>query len=83
MSVTDLIALLSGFTGIITAIGVLIANIQQNKKTAALLDYRMSQVERKLDEHNGYSKKISEIELALVGIQKDLSYLREERETNG
>lgn len=83
MSVTDLIALLSGFTGIITAIGVLIANIQQNKKTAALLDYRMSQVERKLDEHNGYSKKISEIELALVGIQKDLSYLRGERETNG
>lgn len=78
MGITDLIALLSGFAGIITAIGVLIANIQQNKKTAALLDYRMSQVERKLDDHNGYARKITEVELAIVAIQKDIAYLREQ-----
>lgn len=76
MSPTDFIAVVSGITGVITAIGVLIANIQQNKKTAALLDYRMQQVERKIDVHNGYACRFEEIEKAIVAIQKDIEFLR-------
>lgn len=77
MTVPDFIALVSGLTGVITAIGVLIANVQQNKKTMALLDYRMTSVEKKIDSHNAYSDKISAIEIAIVAIQKDISFLKE------
>lgn len=76
MSGAELVALLSGIAGIITAIGVLIANIQQNKKTTALLDYRMKKVEEKLDEHNGYAEKLGSIEIAIVAIQKDIEYIK-------
>lgn len=76
MSVPDFIAIISGITGVITAIGVLIANIQQNKKTAALLDYRMQQVEKKIDIHNGYAKRFEEIEIAITAIQKDIEFIR-------
>lgn len=76
MSVPDFIGVVSGITGVITAIGVLIANIQQNKKTAALLDYRMQQVEKKLDIHNGYAEKLGNIEVAMVAMQKDIEYLK-------
>lgn len=77
MSVQDFIALVSGITAFITAIGVLIVNIMQNKKTGYLLDYRMGNVERKLDEHNNYAKRFAEIEIAIVSIQKDISFLTE------
>lgn len=76
MTVPDFIALVTGITGVITAIGVLIANIQQNKRTTALLDYRMKKVEEKLDEHNGYAEKLNSIEIAIVAIQKDLEYIK-------
>lgn len=77
MSVQDFIALISGITAFITAIGVLIVNIMQNKKTNYLLDYRMGRVEEKLDEHNNYAKRFEEIEKAIVAIQKDVGFLRE------
>lgn len=77
MSVQDFIALMSGVTAFITAIGVLIVNLMQNKKTGYLLEYRMGSVERKLDEHNNYAKRFEEIEKAVVAIQKDISFLRE------
>lgn len=77
MSVQDFIALISGITAFITAIGVLIVNIMQNKKTGYLLDWRMGNVERKLDEHNNYAKRFEEIEKAIIAISKDISYLKE------
>lgn len=80
MSAPDFIAVISGITGVITAIGVLIVNIMQNKKTGYLLEYRMSNVEKKLDEHNNYAKRFEEIEKAMVSIQKDIGYLRERME---
>lgn len=77
MSAPDFIAVISGITGVITAIGVLIVNIMQNKKTGYLLEYRMGNVEKKLDEHNNYAKRFEEVEKAIVSIQKDIGYLRE------
>lgn len=75
MSVQDFIAIVSGITAFITAIGVLIVNIMQNKKTGYLIEYRMGNVERKLDEHNNYARRFEEIEKAIVAIQKDISFL--------
>ena len=80
MTVPDFIALVSGITGVITAIGVLIVNIMQNKKTGYLLEYRMGNVEKKLDAHNNYAKRFEEIEKAMVAMQKDVNFLRERME---
>lgn len=77
MSVQDFIALMSGFAGLATAIGVLITNVQQNKKTTAIMQFRLDKIDEKLDEHNGYAKKFGEIEKAIVAIQKDIQYIRE------
>lgn len=80
MSVQDFIALVSGITAFITAIGVLIVNIAQNRKTTYLIEYRMGNVERKLDEHNQYARRFEEIEKAIIAIQKDIEFLRERTE---
>lgn len=87
MSVQEFIALVSGITAFITAVGVLIVNIMQNRKTSYLLEFRMDNmdsklkdVEAKLDEHNGYARRFEEIEKAIVAIQKDISFLRERME---
>lgn len=77
MSVQDFIALVSGITAFITAVGVLIVNILQNKKTGYLIEYRMGNVERKLDEHNSYACRFSQIEKSIVAIQKDIEFLTE------
>lgn len=68
---------MSGITAFVTAIGVLIVNIMQNKKTSYLIEYRMNKVEEKLDEHNKYAKRFEEIEKTLIAIQKDISFLKE------
>jgi hypothetical protein len=80
MAPTDFIALVSGLTGVITAVGVLIVNIMQNKKTSYLLEYRMKNVEQKLDEHNNYASRFEEIEKAIVAMQKDVEFLRTKME---
>lgn len=36
---------------------------------------RLNQIERKIDEHNGYAKRFGEIEKAIVEIKKDFQYL--------
>lgn len=39
-------------------------------------DDRLKVLERKLDEHNGYAEKLSDIAIAIVKMQKDIEYLK-------
>lgn len=64
-----LAALISGVAGIISAILL-------NRKTMALLEYRMGEVEKKLDTHNRYAARFEEIEKALIAIQKDVEFIK-------
>ncbi len=67
--ITAIGALIAGIAGIISAILL-------NRKTMALLEYRMEKVEKKLDSHNNYAQRFEEIEKALVAIQKDVEFIR-------
>lgn len=67
--ITAIAALIAGFAGIISAILL-------NRKTMALLEYRMEQVEKSLKQHNNYASRFEEIEKAIVAIQKDVEYIR-------
>lgn len=62
-------ALLSGLAGIISAILL-------NSKTMSLLEYRMDQVEKKLDSHNGYAKKFADTSEEIAGIREDIAVIK-------
>lgn len=42
----------------------------------SLIQTRLSEVEHKLDIHNGYAEKFGEINTSIALIQKDISYLK-------
>ena len=79
--------------GMITAIGALIVGIASvisaillNRKTMALLEYRLGKVEEKLDSHNGYAQKfvenseqLGELKADIRVIKNDLKWLKEEK----
>lgn len=54
-----------------TIIGNIIISAMANKKNMALLEYRLEQLEKKVDEHNDYAKKFGEC-------QKDIAILKED-----
>ena len=79
--------------GMITAIGALVVGIASvisaillNRKTMALLEYRLEQVEHKLDSHNGYAQKfvenseqLGDLKADILVIKNDLKWLKEEK----
>lgn len=40
------------------------------------IDEKMSRLEKKVDEHNGYGKKFGEVATSLVSMAKDIEYLK-------
>ena len=71
--------------GMITAIGALIVGIASvisavmlNRKTMALVEYRLEKVEQKLDEHNGYASTLSTIQTDIAVIKTTLEYIKKE-----
>ena len=67
--ITALAALIVGFGSILSAILL-------NRKTTALLEYRMSKVEQKLDQHNGYAKMFSETSHEISEIRQDVAVIK-------
>ena len=67
----------------ITAIGALIVGIASvvsaimlNRKTMALLEYRMKKVEEKLESHNHYAEKFTTTAERIAEIQKDVAVIK-------
>lgn len=80
-----IIAIIAGIGGTLSGLAAILSAILLNRKTMALLEYRMGQVERKLDSHNGYarlfsetSSEISEMRTDIQVIKNDLSWIRKE-----
>ena len=66
-------AVLTGIASIITAISL-------HRKTVALLEYRMGQVEKKLDSHNGYAEKFAKTSDDMAEMRKDIAVIKTEIE---
>lgn len=71
--------------GVLSGIAGILSAILLNRKTMALLEYRMGQVEKKLDSHNGYAKmfsdtsaKIAKMETNIAVIKTSLEYIQKE-----
>lgn len=50
----------------------------QKDQLAMILDEQV-EIKKRLDQHNGYAEKFAETKTAIVAMQKDIEYLRNER----
>lgn len=76
-----------------TILGIIVGFIAKSKKQSAIdaerqqlqkdqferLFDEMSGIKIRLDKHNKYAEKFGEIEKAMIGIKKDIEYLRKEK----
>lgn len=76
-----IVAIISSIT---TIIGVLVVNRRENNKKkyeqekwSDHIDEEIISIKKKLDMHNHYAEKFGDIEKAIVGMSKDIEYLRE------
>lgn len=60
----------------ITGIASLVSAILLNRKTMVLLEYRLQQVEKKLDSHNGYAEKFAKSTEELAEIKTDIAVIK-------
>lgn len=49
---------------------------QYNDDRDDYFDAQIKEIKEKLDEHNHYAKKFEEVNITLVGVKKDIEYLR-------
>ena len=67
--ITAIAAFASGIAAIVSAFLL-------NRKTVALLEYRMGKVERQLESHNRYAEKFAETANKIAAIQTDVAVIK-------
>ena len=72
--------LIIAIAALITAVGSIVGTILSNRRLVALLEYRMGEVEKRLDQHNHYAEKFSDAAVKIAEIQKDIEYMRKANE---
>lgn len=68
--------MITAISAFIVGVASIVSAVMLNRKTVALLEYRMERVEKKLDSHNGYAEKFSETATAIAEIQKDVAVIK-------
>ncbi len=61
---------------LVSAVGGIISAILLHRKTVALLEYRMGEVEKRLDSHNHYAQMFSESSDRIANIEKDVAVIK-------
>ena len=76
--------LAAAISGAITLIVCLVTNHAQAEKTRALIDYRVSQLEKKQDKHNNLMERTFRLEGQMKECQHEIVDLKEyHKPTNG
>ena len=87
---TEIIKALIGLIGV--CVGAIIGYMGKSKKrsindakkeqkqndTMNLLLEEMNEIKKRLDEHNKYAEKFSDIDKTLISIKKDIQYIRKD-----
>ena len=68
--------LAAAISGVVTLVVCLITNHAQAEKTRALIDYRVSELEKKQDKHNNYIERTYKLEGQMVEIQHEIMDLK-------
>ena len=72
MSDAWIAALSALVTGILSLIGVYIAN----RKSATLIEYQIKELKEQVAKHNGFGDRITKIETKLGDIEKDIDEIK-------
>ena len=62
--------------GVCVAVPSLVATISSNKKTTALITYRVEQLEKKQDKHNTLIERTYKLEEDVKNMQEDIKELK-------
>lgn len=62
--------------GVCVAVPSIIATISSNKKNAALITYRVDQLEKKQDKHNSIIERTFKLEEDIENIKEDIKELK-------
>lgn len=80
MSEAIIVALITASASVICQLLISHKTKKDNETAQAVrdkeFDDRLKVIETKLDEHNGYAEKLSDIAIAIVKLQKDVEYLK-------
>lgn len=68
--------MITAIGALILGLGSILSAILLHRRTMALLEYRLSQVEKKLDSHNGYAKLFSQSSEQISEIRKDVAVIK-------
>lgn len=74
--------LAAAISGVVTLAVCLITNHAQAEKTRELIDYRVSELEKKQDKHNHYIERTYKIEGQITEIQHEISDLKKYHQPN-
>lgn len=68
--------MITAIGALMLAVATLVSAILLNRKTIALMEYRLGQVEQSEKEKDQHGKRLEEIEKAIIAIQKDIEYIK-------
>lgn len=81
MSESIIVALITGLTAILAQIVISVTAAQKMRTEdavwkAQIVD-RLGVIDKKIDEHNGYAEKFASLTEAIIGMKRDIEYLKE------
>lgn len=68
--------MITAIGALVAAVGGILSAILLHRKTVVLLEYRMSEVEKKLDTHNGYSKLFADSTKEMAEMRQDIAVIK-------
>ena len=68
--------LAAAISAAVTLVVCLVQNHAQNEKTRALLDYRLGELEKKVDKHNNFADRVPRLEDAQEEMKEDIKELK-------
>lgn len=74
--------LAAAISGVVTLAVCLITNHAQAEKTRALIDYRVSELEKKQDRHNNYIERTYKLEGQMTELQHEIVDLKKYHQPN-
>jgi len=75
--------MITAIGALVVGIGSILSAVLLHRKTMALLEYRMSKVEQKLDSHNGYARLFSESSERIARMETDIAWIKDNLRKEG
>lgn len=75
--------MITAIGALVVGIGSILSAVLLHRKTMALLEYRMSKVEQKLDSHNGYARLFSESSERIARMETDIAWIKDNMRKEG